>query len=76
MGLKPQLAGSGARIDICGGPPGRLVTAAMQLTMVPAAERHCELVADFAPKRAVLGEAKMVWVGRGTSANETGLRHH
>jgi hypothetical protein len=45
----------------------------MQLTMVTAAERHRELVAYFAPERALLSEFKMVRIRRAAPASQTGL---
>jgi hypothetical protein len=45
----------------------------MQFTMVTAAERHRELVAYFAPERALLSEFKMVRIRRAAPAGQTGL---
>ena len=45
----------------------------MQLAMMPAAERNCELITDFEAQRPWLGEAQVVRVGRMTSANKAGL---
>ena len=36
----------------------------MDLTVVAAAQRHGELVADFAPEGAVLREAQMMGIAR------------
>ena len=41
--------------------------------MVTAAERHRELVAYFAPERALLSEFKMVRIRRAAPASQTGL---
>ena len=41
--------------------------------MVAAAERHGELVADFAPERAALGEAQMVCIARLAAADQARL---
>jgi len=45
----------------------------MQLTMVTAAERHRELVADLATERTRLRELKMVRIRRAAPASQTGL---
>jgi hypothetical protein len=54
-------------------PPSEFVTALVKLTMVTAAERHRELVAYFAPERALLSESKMVRIRRAAPASQTGL---
>ena len=41
-------------------PPFEFVAALVEFTMVRTTERHGELVADFAPERALLRKLKMV----------------
>ena len=55
-------------------PPGDLVAAVVELTVVIAAERHGELIADFGAERPRLGEADVVRVGRGPAAQDARLR--
>jgi hypothetical protein len=45
----------------------------MELAMVTAAERHRELVAYFAPERALLGKLKMMRIRGAAPASHTGL---
>src|SRR5258707_8151503 len=48
----------------------------MEFTMVSPAQRHGELIADFAPKRAALRELKMMRVRRAAAAGQAGLGAH
>ena len=48
----------------------------MDLTVMTAAQRHGEFIADFKPKRAMLREAQMMRIRWLTAANETGLFGH
>ena len=57
-------------------PPCAFVAALVELTMVSTAQRHSELVADFAPKRALLRELKMMRVRRAAAAGEAVLSAH
>ena len=45
----------------------------MELTMVTAAERHRELVAYFAPERALLRKPQMMWICRLAPADKAGM---
>jgi hypothetical protein len=45
----------------------------MQFTMMEAADRNCELVADLAAKRTRLRETKVVWLCRRAAADDAGL---
>jgi hypothetical protein len=45
----------------------------MHLAMVPSAQRHGELIADLATESAGLGEAQMMRVRRGATADKTWL---
>lgn len=69
----PQLKRDGRRIDGDPGPPRRLVTVAMQLAMMEAANRNGVFVADFPPQRARLREAKVMRFGRRTATNDARL---
>jgi hypothetical protein len=55
-------------------PPRGLVSAHVKFAVMDAAERHCELVADLAPKRGWLGKPKMMRVGRLSPTHEARLR--
>ena len=48
----------------------------MGLTVMAAAQRHGELIADFAAQCAVLREARLVGVCRPAPANQAGLFGH
>lgn len=48
-------------------PPGNLIAAMVEVSMMGPAQRDGELVSDFSAKRSRLGEAEMVRVG-GTGA--------
>jgi hypothetical protein len=48
MGLQPKHPRGAARINTGFNPPGRLITASMNLAMVSAAERDSKFIADFA----------------------------
>jgi hypothetical protein len=54
-------------------PPRRFVTVAVELAMVPAAQRYCELITDLTAKSAVLREPQMMRVARPTSADQAAL---
>jgi hypothetical protein len=76
MGFKPQRAGSRKRIYSGISPPRSFVTAAMDLTVVRATERHRELVTDLATERTRLREAQMVWIGGPATAYQARLLNH
>jgi hypothetical protein len=73
MRLEPKRTGSDSRIKACVCPPCGFVARAMDLTVMVAAQRHSELIADFAPESAVLHETQMMRIRWLTAANETGL---
>ena len=52
------------------------IATAMDLAMMAPAQRHGELIADFAAERAVLREAQMVGVCRPAPANQARLFGH
>jgi hypothetical protein len=58
MRLKPKRTGSTGRINASIFPPSDFIATAMDLAMMAAARRHGELIADLAPERAVLRDAK------------------
>ena len=62
MRLQPQRAGGDGRIDTGLFPPCGFIATAMDLTVMAPAQRHGELIADFAPERAVLREAQMMGI--------------
>ena len=62
MRLQPERASRGGRIDASFLPPCRFFATAMDLAMMAAAERHSELIADFAAKGPVLRKAQMVGI--------------
>ena len=47
MGLLPKILGDFQRVDVEILPPRNLITSLMQLSVMAAAERHGELIADF-----------------------------
>ncbi len=73
MRLKPQGPGSGERIDSGLAPPLSFITMAMELTMMPAAQRHGELIADLAPERPALRKAQVMGIARPAAADEARL---
>ena len=70
MGLQPQGASSDRRIDASLDPPGGLVTAVMDLTMMAPAERDCELVTNLATKRRRLCKSQVMGVGGPTATDQ------
>src|SRR5665213_1143228 len=73
MGVEPQLARCGRRIDLELAPPCGFIPAAMDFAMVSATQRDGELVADLASKRPALRKAEMMSVTRHSPADEAGL---
>jgi hypothetical protein len=72
----PQRERDWNRIDVEGGPPRGLVAVTMEFAVMAATDRHCVFIADFSAMRARLGEAKMMRVGRGATADDAGLCSH
>jgi hypothetical protein len=60
-------------IDIESGPPGPFVAVPVKLAMMKATNRNRELIADLAPQRSRLREAKMVRIGGFAAAHEARL---
>src|SRR5579862_7567210 len=73
MRFEPERSGCERRINPGLAPPRGLVAVAMDITMVAAAERDGELVADLAAERAALREAQMVSIAWLPTADQTGL---
>ena len=73
MALLPKTVSCLESIDPQALPPGHLIAGLMQLTMVPAAERHGELITDLETDRPRLRKAQMMRIGRLPSADETRL---
>ena len=48
----------------------------MELAMMPATKWDCELVADFATKRALLREAQMVSIRRCAAADQAAIARY
>ena len=76
MGLQPQRAGSDGWIDANFFPPCGFIARAMGLAMMTPAQRHGELITDFAAERAVLGKAQMMGVCRPAATNQARLFGH
>ena len=74
MSLLPKILSDRKRIDLYVFPPGDFVTCLMQLPVMPAAERYCELVADFQTDAARLGKSKVMRIARLPAADKTRLR--
>ena len=60
-------------IDLYGFPPGNLIASLMQLSMMPAAERDGELIADLKADRPRLGKAQVMRIRRLSSTDQTRL---
>lgn len=73
MCLVPVRPGYFERVYFATFPPRNFVTGLMKLTVMAAAKRDGELVADLEAERPRLGKAKVMRVGRLTAANEAGL---
>ena len=73
MRFEPQRTGRDGGVKPGFLPPSGFVTTAMHLAMVPSTQRDCELIADLAPERPVLGETQMMRVRRAATADEARL---
>ena len=73
MGLQPQDARGGGRVNPGLDPPRGLIAAAMDLAMVSAAERDSEFIAHLAAQCRWLGKAQMVGIGWAPATDETRL---
>ena len=68
MARQPQRPRANRRIDADSLPPCGFIAAAMDLTVVPPAQRHGELIAYFSPACAVLREPQTMGIGGPTAA--------
>ena len=62
MRVGPQARGNGEGINALALPPGPLVAATVELSMVQPANGHGEAVADLAPHRPLLRELDVVGI--------------
>src|SRR5580704_6761178 len=76
MRLQPQRAGGNGRIDTGLLPPRGFIATAMDLTVVAAAQRHGELIADLAAKCPALGKAQVMSIGRNAATDKARLLGH
>ena len=76
MRLIPQAFSDLQRIDVAihGLPPPGFVAGPMQLTVMGAAKRHREFIADFAAQGLRLREPQVMRIGRLAIAEQAGLR--
>ena len=74
MTLLPKRPGDLQRFDAQLFPPWHFVSRLMQLSMMAAAERHGELVADLHAEGARLGKAQVMRIAGVAAADEAGLR--
>ena len=75
-GVLPQPVRHRHRVDVRGLPPRRLIAVPVKGTMVGAAERHRELIADPAAQGPRLHESEVMGVARLPPAQEARLRRH
>jgi len=66
----PEGRRHGERIDSLFLPPGTLIAASMELTVVQPANRDGGPVADFPPHRPLLGKLEVVRIGWRSPANQ------
>ena len=76
MRLAPQGCRDGQRIDPLTLPPGTLIAAPVELTVVQPADRDGEAVADSSSHRPLLGKLDVVGIRRGAAADEARLGGH
>jgi hypothetical protein len=76
MCLAPQGCRDREGIDPLALPPGTLIAASMELTVVQPADRDGEPVADPSSHRPLLGKLDVVGIGGGAAADEARLRGH
>jgi hypothetical protein len=76
VSCSPQLVRGVQRIDIEVLPPFAFVAAVVKLAMMKPAEWDGEFVTDFAPECPLFSKPKMMGIGRGAPADQTGLGAH
>jgi len=74
MRVQPQCSSGDRWINTQFFPPPGFITAAMDFTMMTSAKRNGELIADLAPHRAALGEAKVMGISGLPPADQAGVR--
>ena len=62
--LLPQFLGDRERLDLEPFPPGQFIARLMQLSVMTAAERDREFIADFHPDPPWLSKAQMMRIAR------------
>jgi hypothetical protein len=72
----PQPVRNSDRADASGGPPCRLIAAPVKSTMMSAAQRHRELIADPAAQGPRLHESEVMGVARLPPTKQARLRGH
>ena len=73
MRLAPQGCRDREGINPLARPPGPLIAASVEFTMVQPADRDREPIADFPPHRPLLGKLDVVGIRRGAAANKARL---
>src|SRR4029077_17198116 len=76
MRTVPEVSGNHNGIDSLPSPPGTLIAAPMQLSVVEPADGNGEPVADFPPHRPLLSELDVMGIGRRAPADEALLGGH
>ena len=73
MRLGPKVRRNGQWIDPLAFPPGALIAASVELTMMQPADRNGEAVAHFPPQRPLLCELDVMGIRRGAAADQARL---
>ena len=73
MSLLPKMLSGFKRIDFEIFPPLNLIPGLMKLSMVAAAKRHCELIADLKTDGSRLSKPQMMRITRLSSADQARL---
>jgi hypothetical protein len=76
VSCSPQPLRRVERIDIEVLPPQEFVTALVKLAMMKPAEWDGEFVTHFAPQCPLFSKPKVMGIGRGAPAGQTGLGAH
>src|SRR5262245_55119951 len=72
-GFFPKTPCDFQRIDLYAFPPSDFIAGLMQLSMMPTAERHGELIADFETDGSRLCKAQVMGIGRLPAADKAWL---
>jgi len=76
VSCSPQPLRGVERIDVEVSPPQEFVTALVKLAMMKPAEGDGEFVTHFPPECPLLSKPKVMRIGRGAPAGQTGLGAH